>query len=54
MRLNTKGMDARRSAQPMATLSASGATPQTLFCVQTWRAGAHSFPAEIGSKIWMI
>jgi len=39
MRLNTKGMDARRNAQPMVVPLASGATPQTLFFVQTLRAG---------------
>ena len=34
MRLNTKWMDARRSTQPMAIPLASGATPQTPFCIQ--------------------
>jgi hypothetical protein len=39
MRLNTKGMDARRGAQRMVIPFASFATPQTPFCVQTLRAG---------------
>ena len=38
MRLNTKGMDARRGAQRMVVPFASFATPQTPFCVQTLRA----------------
>jgi len=39
MRLNTKGMDARRATKPMVIPLASCTTPQTLFCVQTLRAG---------------
>ena len=39
MRLNTKGMDARRGAQRMVTPFARLATPQTPFCVQPLRAG---------------
>ncbi len=39
MRLTTKEMDARRTAQPMVVPLASGATLQTLFCGQTLRAG---------------
>src|SRR3990167_4352067 len=39
MRLNTKGMDARRGVQRMVVPFASFATPQTPFCVQTLRAG---------------
>jgi len=38
MRLNTKGMDARREAQRMVIPFARLATPQTPFCVQTLRA----------------
>jgi len=44
MRLNTKGMDARRGAQRMVIPFASLATWQTPFCVQTLRA-AHALHA---------
>lgn len=39
MRLNTKGKDVRRRANPIVILLANFATPQTPFCVQTLRAG---------------
>lgn len=39
MRLNTKGMDARRGARRMVIPFASSATPHMPFFVQTLRAG---------------
>ncbi|HEY3328286.1 MAG TPA: hypothetical protein VGK14_14120, partial [Novimethylophilus sp.] len=52
MRLNTKGMDARRNAQPMVVPLASGATPQTPFCVQTPALGFGYHGAGHALRAW--
>src|SRR3989338_10779400 len=52
MRLNIKGMDARRAAKPMVAPLASGATPQTPFCVQTPSFGFCCHGAGHALRAW--